>query len=207
MSTLYVILANGGFVLWPIALMSVAALTVVIERTWRLFPLRRKMVEAQARCNEALLHGGPDQALSVLKGDDPLTRVLRAGLSVRYRGPETVRAVALDAAQREIPNLERGIGIVLASTQIAPLLGLLGTVIGLIEAFQAVSTAEGNSIQTAAGGIYMALGTTALGLFVAIPCFIAYGLLSSLSNRIIDQLEHAATDLPLLVREPGEVRR
>lgn len=195
------ILSGGGVFVWPIGLLSIAALTVVIERLWRLIPQDRVFARVQARCHEALLHGGAQEALKHLQGDDALSRVLQAGLSVRDRGPETMRAVALDAAQREVPRIERGIGVILATTQVAPLLGLLGTVVGLIESYHQASLGSGSSQELIAAGISMALATTALGLLVAIPAFLAYGYLNFVAGKLIDRLEHAATDLPLLLRE------
>jgi biopolymer transport protein ExbB len=194
---LRVIIANGGLILIPIALTSIAALTVVIERLWRLLPLRRRFAETRARCHEALLRGQPlDRAA---EGDDQLARVFRAGIAVREHGPDTVRAVALDAAQREVPGLERGLGVVLAASQVAPLLGLLGTASGLVQAFQAASHAEQVTMQLLAGGVYQALSATVAGLLVAIPAFLAYVGVSAVAARLVDQLEHAATDLPVLL--------
>jgi biopolymer transport protein ExbB len=98
-----------------------------------------------------------------------------------------------------VPALERGLGVLLVAAQVAPLLGLLGTVVGLIEAFRAAATATSVTPAVLADGLYKALGTTVAGLWVAIPAFIAYGSFSSLAGRLCDQLEHAATGLPLLV--------
>jgi biopolymer transport protein ExbB len=200
LAILGLIIHSSGLIALPIALISIAALTVLIERMWRLMPLRRRFGQVHAECQDALLHGGGKRALERLGEADPLSRVLRAGLSVQDHGLETVRAVAMDAAQREIPALERGLGIILMTTQVAPLLGLLGTVIGLIEAFQAAGTAEVVTNQVIANGVYQALGTTALGLLVAIPAFVAYSYLTGITARMTDQLEHAATDLPLLLK-------
>jgi biopolymer transport protein ExbB len=194
------VLSTGGLILWPIAATSIAALTVVIERLWRLLPLRARFAAARSRCQDALLHGGSDLAKSRLDEGDPLSRVFLAGLEVRALGHDTVRAVALDAAQREVPGIERGLGVVLAASQVAPLLGLLGTVSGLIEAFQRASEAKVVTLTVVSDGLYKALGATVAGLLVAIPAFLAYIMLSALSARLVDQLEHAATDLPLLLR-------
>ncbi len=95
--------------------------------------------------------------------------------------------------------------VLLVTAQVAPLLGLLGTVIGLIEAFRAAADATAVTPAMLADGLYKALGTTVAGLWVAIPSFVAYGALTSLAGRISDQLEHAATDLPLVLA-PAEKR-
>lgn len=196
------IVATGGWILVPIGLTSVAALTVIIERLWRLLPLRRTFRDDHERFREGLLRGGPDLAERDLDPASPLARVILAGLRVRGHGPELMRLAALDAAQREVPALERGLGVLLAATQVAPLLGLLGTVVGLFHAFAAASEAEQITLKLLAQGVYQALGTTVAGLLVAIPAFLAYAMLSAFVGRLVGQLEHAATDLPALVRQP-----
>ena len=201
LETIDVILRTGGWILVPIALASVVALAVIIERCWRLLPMRRRFAAVRAECNEALLRGGAPAVMTHLDDHDALSRVWRAGLAAQDLGADGVRAMALDAAQREIPRLERGLGVVLAVSQVAPLLGLLGTVAGLLHAFQAASEAEAVTIKLLADGVYRALSTTAAGLFVAIPTFIAYVALSGVVARLADELEHAATDLPLLLRK------
>lgn len=195
---LKLILATGGLVLVPIALTSIAALTIVIERLWRLLPLRRSFAAVRAGFHDQLLHGGAAQAEAALDEGTPMARVLRAGLRAREGGPELMRLAALDAAQREVPALERGLGVLLATTQVAPLFGLLGTVIGLIEAFQAASLADQVTVKLLAGGVYKALSATVAGLLVAIPAFLAYAAIAGLVGRLAEQLEHAATDLPLV---------
>lgn len=194
------IVAHGGIVLWGIVLTSIVAVTVVIERLWRLLPLRATFARARAACHEQLLGGGVRRAALALPPDNALARTLRAGLSAHEHGPEAVRMAALDAAQREVPAIERGLALLLATTQVAPLLGLLGTVVGLVEAFRAVADAESMAPKLVASGVYQALGTTVAGLAVAIPAFIAYVAVSGLAGRLIQQLEHAATDLPVLTQ-------
>ena len=117
----------------------------------------------------------------------------------RKAGRDAVRVAALEAAQREVSPLERGLSLLAIIAQVAPLLGLLGTVIGLMEAFQAVGESERIVHKTLASGIYKALGTTAAGLAVAIPAYIAYSMLSGVANRQIDQLETLAAEFPALL--------
>lgn len=196
---LHMVVSNGGFTVVVIATVSVLALTAAVERAWRLMPLRQRFLATHGSVTERLLRAGPDDAAQAAGEGDAMGRVLKAGLAVRRRGPEIVRIVALDAAQREVAAIERGLGMLLVAAQVAPLLGLLGTVIGLIEAFTAASEATAVTPAVLAGGLSKALGTTVAGLWVAIPAYVAYGTLSSLAGRLIDQLEHAATDLPAML--------
>jgi biopolymer transport protein ExbB len=197
---LRLVFENGGASVACILIASLVAVTVVIERLWRLLPLRAAFARQRALCHEALLRGGAQEALAVLQDDDAMSRVLRAGLQQQARGAELVRIAAANAAQREVPALERGLALVATAAQIAPWLGLLGTVIGLMEVFQGSAAAATVTNALIASGIYKALGSTVAGLVLAIAAYIAYGLLSGLSNRLIDELENAAADLPVILR-------
>ena len=103
----------------------------------------------------------------------------------------------MSAAQREVHALERGLSLIQIAAQIAPWLGLLGTVIGLMDVFASVGDQANVTHAVAATGIYQALACTVAGLAVAIGAYVAYQILAGISSRLIDELEHAATDLPL----------
>ena len=197
---LKLILTTGGWVLLPLALLSVAACAVAIERCWRLLPMRRRCQADRQVLLEGMISIGAEAAIARLDQKSPMARVAQAGLAARPQGLELVRLAALDAAQREVALCERGLGVLLAVTQVAPLFGLLGTVIGLVEAFQAASAADQVSAKLLAGGIYKALGATIAGLIIAIPAFLAYAGLNGLVSRIADQLEQAATDMPAFLK-------
>jgi biopolymer transport protein ExbB len=194
---LRLIFENGGATVVAILFASVVACTVAVERLWRLLPMRAGFTRARARCQEALLRAGPREALAVVGGDGPMERVLRSGLAVHERGIDLVRVAAMTAAQREVGGIERGLGLVQMAAQVAPWLGLLGTVLGLMEVFQSASSATTVTNALVAAGIYKALGSTVAGLGLAISAYITYGLLSGISNRLIDDLEQAAAELPV----------
>lgn len=190
------ILANAGIILWLIGACSLVALAVVLERLRRLLPLRRQM-EATWLAFESWLQDR--RSGSCPQDGDPLARVIGRGQRALAGGREGVRIAALEAAQREVAGLERGLGLIAVVAQVTPLLGLLGTVAGLMEAFEAAGQTDTITHSHLATGIYKALGTTAAGLGVAIPAYIAYTLLSGLANRLLDQLETVAVELPLLL--------
>ncbi|MBA2479396.1 MAG: MotA/TolQ/ExbB proton channel family protein [Planctomycetes bacterium] len=197
---LRLVVENGGFTVVLIAAVSIAALTVAIERAWRLLPLQKRFQASLGEVTQALVRGEVEAGSTmVAQGANAMDRVIAAGLAVRHRGAELVRIVALDAAQREVAALERGLGILMVSAQVAPLLGLLGTVVGLIEAFQAAGAATTVTPALLSTGLYKALGTTVAGLWVAIPSYLAYGALSGVAGRLIASLEHGATVLPALL--------
>lgn len=191
------IIEHGGFTVFFIALISLGAMTLVIERCWRLWPLHKRFKSVRERCHDTMLRGGMRAAHAELTDDDAMTRVLKGGLAVHERGGDTMRAAALAAAQREVSGIERGLGLLQTAAQIAPWLGLLGTVAGLMEVFGSVGDKANVTHAVAATGIYQALACTIAGLAVAIGAYVAYQLLSGLSARLIDELENAATDLPV----------
>lgn len=198
------IITHGGLTVVLIALASLVALTVVIERYWRLLPLRRRFALARMACRDALLRAGPAEAIASLSAPEPMARVLRSGLLLHERGPEAVRGAALGAAQQEVAGIERGLSIVQIVSQIAPWLGLLGTVVGLMDVFSKSGTGPGGLTHaTASSGISQALGCTVAGLAVAIAAYVAYQLLSGLSTRLIDELESAAEELPSFLKGRG----
>lgn len=191
------IIEHGGFTVVCIALISVASMTLVIERTWRLWPLRKRFQAIRERCHDTMLRNGMRAALAELTEDNAMARVLRSGLEMHERSGDTIRAAALGAAQREVAQMERGLGLIQTSAQIAPWLGLLGTVAGLMDIFKSVGDQANVTHAVAANGISQALACTIAGLAVAIGAYVAYQMLSSLSSRLIDELENAATDLPV----------
>lgn len=194
------VLVGGQVIYIAIALASIVGLGVVIERLWRLVPLRGAFDGSFGAVESALRGGGPKAGLKALGGQDgPMARILRRGLEAAPAGEEHVRVVTHEAAQQEVPGLERGLGALAVVGQVAPLLGLLGTVIGLMQAFRAASAADRVTPALLADGIYHALGTTAAGLCVAIPAWIAYAFLSGLVGRLVERLETAAGELPQLL--------
>ncbi len=129
------------------------------------------------------------QALDTPGDDNPLGRVLLAGLQARSLPPETMENLLDEAILREIPAIERGLSLVKLITAVAPLLGLLGTVTGMIETFQSISLFGTGDPKLMASGISQALVTTMLGLIVAIPLLFIHSLLASRSKTLVQILE------------------
>jgi biopolymer transport protein ExbB len=192
---LHAIIDHGGLTVFLIGLVSLVTMTVVIERCWRLLPLKKHFRREQEQCRELLLRSGLRAALSNANAQNAMARVLKSALELHERGAETMRAAALSAAQREVAGLERGLGLVQIASQIAPWLGLLGTVVGLMDVFASVGDKSNVTHAVAATGIYQALACTAAGLAVAIGAYVAYQLLAGLSSRLVDELEAAAHDI------------
>lgn len=170
------LLAAGGKAMIPIGLAAVMTLAIVLERFWS---LRRKEilpphltaeVKAWALQNRRL----DDNHLQALAKTSPLGEVFAAALRVRHLGREAVKERVEDAGRHAMHGLERFLNTLGTIALIAPLLGLLGTVIGLIRMFLAVMTHGIGDANQMAGGIGEALVCTAAGLVVAIPAYIMH---------------------------------
>ncbi|OQY23735.1 MAG: hypothetical protein B6I37_04900 [Desulfobacteraceae bacterium 4572_35.2] len=184
-------LNQGGFIVWPILVIALVAITLIAERIWFLrqnrfdaTSLMRKlqpqiMAENWSEC-EALCRGSQKKALP---------RVLCAGLKFRYLEREELENVMQEAILAEIPRLERFLSTLAVLASIAPLLGLLGTVTGMINTFQVITFHGTSDPRLMSGGISEALVTTMLGLGVAIPIMLSHSLLSRRVETSIAQIE------------------
>ena len=203
--SLFHLMQRGGWLMFVLFVCSVVALGVVFERT--LYYKRCKMnvdeflagvlalvrrqsyVEAIARCEE---------------GHGPVVSVVRTAIYKRHLPPDELREVVREIAQLEVPALENNISLLGTIGYVAPLLGLLGTVLGMIEAFEQMNRTSGTaSVGDLSQGIYSALITTAAGLVVAIPCYLAHNFLVAQVHSIVADMEragietiHTLTDLP-----------
>ena len=187
------LLLKGGFVMIPIGLCSIVVVAVAVDRFIR---LRRRRVAPPglARGLRDILRQPQKPLESALEHLDdhppgPLCDILRASVHQIPHGPQSVEKALDDAAAREAGRMRRSLRPLSAVAQLAPLLGLLGTVYGMITAFQAAAAAGVGKGEQLASGIYEALLTTAAGLTVAIPALLAHQILSGRIERLLDVLE------------------
>lgn len=183
----------------PIALGSVTALAIFFERLWS---LRRATVvppQLATGVRKLVTRGEHDKALAACeKNGSPLARVLEACLRYRELSRTEIKGAIEDVGRREVAHLGRlieALGIIAA---VSPLLGLLGTVTGMIQAFRQVVTAASQGAidpSRLANGIWEALITTAAGLSVAIMAYLGYRYLQGRANRMTDDMEREALEL------------
>ncbi len=173
------VIVKGGFVMIPILLGSIIALTVVIERALTLWRIRADL----PRLAQAVFHHVSRreflQAMDLCAGTrHPLGGLLRLGIRNRALKREKLEAAMEREGDACVRGLEKGLGTLLAIVGVEPMLGFLGTIIGLIRSFMAWEKAGSNvTVSVLAGGIYQAMITTAAGLIVAIPLYLLYHLL------------------------------
>jgi biopolymer transport protein ExbB len=188
---------KGGLIIIPIILAGALALGIIIER---LISLKNAEIDNEKFIKEIenrLKRRKIKESLELCdKNDKPVPRIVKAGLLKSDRSREEIKEAIDDAANHEIPVLEKYLGILATIATISPLLGLLGTVTGLIKAFMVIESQAGLvNPGELAGGIWEALLTTVAGLIVAIPAYLAYNYFVSRVNNIILQMEKSATKL------------
>src|SRR5699024_1839335 len=198
----------GGWMMWPIVLCSLLALAIVLERLWA---LRREQVLPQALINQlpVLAETGRSNMrdLAELRAHSPLGRVWAAVVAA-YDASDDVRRERVEEAGRAAAHgLERYLNTLGTIAAISPLLGLLGTVAGMIQVFTAMTTHGLGDPQALSGGISHALLTTAAGLSVAIPALIAFRFLKGrVEERLLAIEAHTAELIDAQARARRELR-
>jgi len=188
------LLLKGGVLVIPILLCSVFALAIFLERWIRLTLLRRRG-RGLAQKVASLVKSGEDSEAHNLadKSDSPMGRVLAQALEVKNQSQETLDAIIAHATEEELRGLARYLQALATIGNIAPLLGLLGTVVGMIKAFMVIQEMGGKvNAAVLAGGIWEAMLTTALGLAVALPTIVGHSYLVSEVNRYEARLQRGA---------------
>ena len=184
------IVRAGGWVMVPIIACSIIAAGIFLERLWTLQPKRVLPVNLAKQVREWITNDQLDPAhLQRLHQSSPLGQMLAAGLANRHRPREIIKESIEDAGRHAVHELERYLSSLGTIASISPLLGLLGTVFGMIKVFAAISTAGVGSPGALAGGISEALITTAAGLSIAIPAMIAYRWLRARVDGLVIQME------------------
>jgi biopolymer transport protein ExbB len=185
-------LAKGGILVTPILLCSVLALAIFAERVIRFAILRKRGRHVAERVADAVSAGDMAGARRAAgESRSPMGRILSQGLDVGNEDQETLEMVLVHATETEVRDLSRYLQSLATIANIAPLLGLLGTVIGMIKAFMVIQQMGGKvNAAVLAGGIWEAMLTTALGLSVALPTMVAHSYLAAQ----VDQYEARLQD-------------
>jgi len=184
----------GGWSMWPLLLASIIGLGVAFERMYFFFSNKLVNKGFNQELTDSIEESGLDGATSYLgkNKDQRITEIIQNGMDVSSGDPELfVKGIEREAAE-VITLLERGLPILASVSTIAPLIGFLGTVSGMINAFDAIANADQVNAKVVAGGIKEALITTAAGLIVAIPAMSFYQILTGKVNGFATEVEEAA---------------
>jgi biopolymer transport protein ExbB len=187
------IVRAGGPLMWPIILCSIGAAAIILERLWTLQDKRvvppdltqkvRKLIETN-QIN--------DKVIAALQQNSALGQLLAAALANRHRSREVIMERLEDSGRHIVHELERFLSTLGTIAGVSPLLGLLGTVTGIIKSFNAIQAGGMGDPRALSGGIAEALIATAAGLCVAIPALISYRFLRGRVERIVVEMEKDA---------------
>ena len=202
----YTFLAKGGPVMVPLILCSITSMAVIVER---FIMLRGAIANASGLAEKVsvfLRKGEPQQAVRQCEAaGGPIASVLLAGLEHRKESPAIVEHAMTEVAAQKMPNLQHRLSWLDTIVTIAPLLGLLGTVTGMIRSFHVISTREGISTPMAiTGGVAEALIATATGLAIAIFTLVGYNFLNEQVSRVLSAIEQHSAHLLRVMAELKE---
>lgn len=207
------LIIKGGPLMFLILMCSVIAIAVIIEKLWH---LRRAEINTELfmeDISETLRRNKILNAIDKCNAmPGPIAHIVKAGILKHDRGRAEIKEAIEDAGLHEVPRLEKNLGILATIAHISPLLGLLGTVTGMVRAFQVIEQKSVSLVPVnpgdLAGGIWEALVTTVAGLAVAIPAYVAYNFLVSKVDGFVLEMEKSATDLVNVLgakREENEI--
>ena len=194
---------QGGPIIWPIFLIALAALMIVVIKIIYLNRMRGNTDRIMGEVNELAAKGdwaACDQIVAGHQGKkSPVIQVIKAGLEARNESRETLESVLQEAILHELPQVQKGIAMLAVLGAVAPLLGLLGTVTGMIDTFRVITLFGTSDPKLMSGGISEALVTTELGLAVAIPIMLVHTYLSRKSDHLIGDMEAKAVQLTNII--------
>lgn len=190
------IIIAGGWIMLPILLCSVLALAIILERFWR---LRRSRVFPCSMLDDinSYIHSGKldEQHIERVRKSSPAGEIMAAALTNRHRRREIIKEAVQDTGRHVVHDMERFLNTLGTIAGITPLLGLLGTVIGMINVFAAIINYGVGDPTKLAGGISQALITTAAGLTVAIPAYAFFRYFQGRVNDYVVDIERMAISL------------
>ena len=199
---------QGGGFMHPIAAVSVIGIAIMIERFYALFfKYNISADQFMAQIQKLVMANNIDRAIKLCNAapSAALPKVIKAGLTRANKGEIEIANAIEEATLEVIPNITKRTGMLQAVGNIATLLGLLGTIVGMIQAFAAVANAppdQKTAMLTAA--IAIAMNTTAFGLIVAIPCLAAHVFLSNITKKIVDEIDQYSVKLQNLLVSRGK---
>ena len=197
----------GGPLMWLILLNAAIAVGIFLEKVFHFHRAQINTTDFVNGIRNALKRGNVIEAIALCdETPGPVAQVVKAGTANRERSREEIREAMENAARTEIARLERRLVVLATIAQITPLLGFLGTVLGMIQMFKVIQEAQLPSPGQLAGGVWEALLTTAAGLVVAVPAYVAYNYLVSRVQNLVLDMEKAANEFITFLsrREPAE---
>ncbi|MEE4177816.1 MAG: MotA/TolQ/ExbB proton channel family protein [Bacteroides sp.] len=203
--TLWSLMVKGGIIMIPLAILSIWAIYIFIERYMAISRASKEETNFMNNIRDFIHDGRIDSAKSLCKNNQsPIARMIAKGIVRIGRPLNDINAAIENVGKLEISKLEKNIAVLATVAGAAPMLGFLGTVIGMIKAFYNMSMAGNNiDISLLAGGIYEAMVTTVTGLAVGVLAYICYNILVARIEKVVFILEARATEFMDLLHEPA----
>jgi len=195
---------KGGWVMVPIVILSFIAVYIFFERWFAIKKAQKIDQNFMNRIRDYIMDGKIDAARTLCQStENPVARMIEKGISRIGRPLNDVNAAIENVGKLEVYKLEKGLPALATVAGGAPMIGFLGTVIGMVQAFHQMSTAGNNiNVGQLSGGIYTALITTVAGLIVGIIAFFAYNTLVARVDKVINNMEAGSTEFIDLLNEP-----
>ena len=200
------IFLKGGFIMWLILFSSIIGLAVSIDRFIMLRKAKINVPAFMVRIRGFIKKKDISGAISYcMQEKSPVANIVRKGLKKYKYGHDRVKDAIENAGSQEVSKLEKGLSVLASVAGIAPLLGFLGTVTGMIQAFMTIQDLAGAANPSdLAGGIWEALITTAFGLIIGIPAFALYNYFLSAVKKLVGEMETVANDVIDVIQDGGK---
>jgi len=197
---------EGGWIMFPLAVLAVISIYIFIERAIVIYKASKLDDSFMKRIKDYIHDGEIESALNLCKGTpSPYARLIAKGISRIGRPMNDVLVAIENTGNLEVAAISKGLPWLATTAAGAPMLGFLGTVIGMVQAFFAIaSSGNAASIGDFAGGIYTALVTTVAGLVVGIIALFAYNYLVARINKVMNRMEARTMDFMDLLNEPAQ---
>ena len=198
--------AGGWWIMIPLALLAIVSIYIFFERLFAINHANRQDHSFMDRIKEYIHRGEVDQALKLCQDTNtPYSRMIEKGVTRIGRPMNDVLVAIENVGNMEVAKLEKGFTWLATTAAGAPMIGFLGTVIGMVQAFFQLASAGNNSnVTILASGIYQALVTTVAGLIVGILALFAYNFLTSRVNKVMNKLEGKTMEFMDLLNEPAK---
>jgi biopolymer transport protein ExbB len=199
------LLVKGGWVMIPLLILAFLALVIFIERYLTIRKASRAEANLMQQVKHSIVTGKLDSALAICKSSNtPLGHMLQKGLLRIGRPIKDIEGAIENVGKLEVSKLEKNISILGIIAGIAPMLGFVGTIAGVIQIFYNISLTDNISMGNIAGGLYVKMITSASGLIIGILAYVGYHILNIMVDRIILNMETDAIEFIDLLEEPGQ---
>ncbi|WP_017258743.1 MotA/TolQ/ExbB proton channel family protein [Pedobacter arcticus] len=202
--SLFELLTKGGWVMIPLAILALLGLVIFFERYLTIRKANRDESQLTMQVRSSIKTGNLDSAIAICKSSNtPLGRMLQKGLLRIGRPIKDIEGAIENIGRLEVSKLEKNLGILGVIAGIAPMLGFVGTIIGVITIFHDVSVKGVIEIGTISGGLYVKMISSATGLIIGIIAYVLYNILVAMVDKVVLKMETDSIEFIDLLEEPG----